>query len=90
MKISEHLAKDMKHHAKKHAEKKAATTGEKKHHSFHVKQAHDGSGYVVETTEEGGNDFRPPSTSVHKSLGSVKRHMEDCCQDNSMDKGDEE
>lgn len=73
-KISEHLAKDMKKSAGKPKEPKSKA---KSSHSFHVKQA-DG-GFVVETRKEGGNDFDPGTTSIHKNSSSVKKHMDTCC-----------
>lgn len=74
-KISEHLAKDMKKTAGK--SKSPAKSKSKGSHSFHVKQA-DG-GFVVETRKEGGNDFDPGTTSIHKNSSSVKKHMDTCC-----------
>lgn len=72
-KISEALHKDVKKSASKMVGKSKA----KSSHSFHVKQA-DG-GFVVETRKEGGNDYDPGTTSIHKNSSSVKKHMDDCC-----------
>lgn len=104
MAISDHLKRDVERHSKKSAERKAAVPS-KKVHRFEVTPASDGSGYHVETSYrnqeamgKGGaiySEYSSPSartTSVHKSISGVAKHMKDCCGESgkNVTDGDQE
>lgn len=81
-KISEALGRDMKKHTSK--EKKS-----KEVHHFTVTPAK--GGHVVETHfGHSMGEYQEPSTSVHKSMSSVAKHMKACCGEGGGEGGDEE
>jgi hypothetical protein len=99
MPTMEHLKKDMARHEKHAKEKESRKHGtnekrsNKKHH-FNVKQLDDGS-FHVEHREEGEDDsdsgiYRDETTSAHKNINSVAKHMKDCCGGGGPDMGNSE
>ena len=88
MPTMEHLKKDMARHEKHAKEKSARKHGTKekrsaKKHHFNVKQLDDGS-FHVEHREEGEDDsdsgiYQDGTTSTHKNINAVTKHMKDCC-----------
>lgn len=85
MSLASHLNSSMKKH---HAAHKKSPPAKKKVSHFQVDPASDGSGFVVKThTKSDTHDYEEPSTSIHKNLSSVKKHMESMC--GSGDDGEE-
>jgi hypothetical protein len=56
-----------------------------------IEKADDDSGYSVEAHHEDRGEYRPPHTSVHKTLSSVHKHCKDCFEGSGPkdDEGDE-